>query len=328
MFSYRSVLSSAWTTTKQHKKLWIFGFLAFLLSAGGEYQVLTKILNEEYGAAVYEKMLTGNIFFTTSFWSDLIKVCLSEPRTGFAVIMMIVLMSALALFILWLCVKSQISLVKWTKTYLNSRNKDKKPSIWEEINIKDGNFWPVLSLNIAVKIIITALFAILSLPLIFLYFNDSNLTILVYTIFFIIFLPIAISISLIVKYAIVAVVLEKQSFVKATELAVKLFIKNWLVSLEMAILLFLINFLVGLAGVFILSIIIIPIILTLIIFGLATPLYVIAIAAFIAMIIIASALMTFQTSSWTLLFIELQESGVKAKLERIFTKKTKKLRKK
>jgi hypothetical protein len=329
MFSYRTVLGSAWTITKQHKKLWIFGFLAFLLSAGGEYQIMTKIINEDYGAGVYSQMMSSSNMMTTSFWSDLSRVCVSDPRTGLAILMLTILMAALCFAVLWICVKAQIALVKWTKIYYNAKNKDKKVSVWEEISKYDYNFWRVLALNITIKIAISLLFALLSIPLIFLYFKDSNLAILVYTLFFIVFLPLAISISLIVKYAIAEVVLEKKSFVSSLESAWKLFFDNWLLSLEMAILLFLINFLIGLIGIFILSVVVLPIILTLIIFNLILPLYIITIFSFLVLVVIAAALMTFQTSTWTLLFMELQGSGARAKIERIFNKtlKARKLKK-
>lgn len=328
MFSYRSVLGSAWTITKQHKKLWIFGFLAFLLSAGGEYQILTKIINEDYGYGVYNQMASGSTMMSWSFWSDLFRVCTTDPRTGLAVVMMIVLMAAVAFVILWICVKSEIALVKWTKTYLNSKNKDKKASVWEEISTKDQKFWPVLGLDIATKIAITVLFSLLSLPLIFLYFKDSNFAILIYTLFFIVFLPLAISISLIIKYSVAGVVLEKQSFVNSLESGWKLFLDNWLVSLEMAILLFLINFFISLIGVFILSVVLLPIMLALIIFNLAIPLFLFVIVTFSLLVVTAAALMTFQTSAWTILFLELKSTNtVKAKLERIFNKKDKTIKK-
>ena len=327
MFSYRSILSSAWTITKQHKKLWVFGFLAFMLSAGGEYQILTKILNEDYGISVYSQVGSKSVIADPSFWAALNNACLANPKTGLAIAMMLLLMFALSLGFLWLCIKSQIALVKWSKTYLVNKNKEKKASIWEELSTDDGNFWRVLGLNVSIKVIITALFSLLSLPLVFIYFNDSGFAILTYTLFFVVFLPLMLSFSLIIKYSIAEVVLEKQSFIKSIESGYKLFCKNWLISLEMAILLFLINFVIGLVSIFVLSTVILPIILTLIIFGLIIPLYLITAVSFFLLIIIASSLMTFQTSSWTLLFLELKNgsksSPVKAKLERVFSKKKK-----
>lgn len=328
MFSYRKVLGQAWKITKQYKKLWIFGFLAFLLSAGGEYKIITKLLNEEYGAGVYEKMVSSSIFLSPVFWADLYQLCLSNPKEGIAILLMIIMMAAVLFGLLWVCIRSQIALVKWTKNYLNSKNTDKKPSVWEELSTKDRSFWRVLGINILIDVVITFAFTLLSLPLILLYFQDSNLAILAYTIFFIIFLPLALSFSLIAKYAIVAIALEKKTLVASIENGCKLFKKNWLVSLEMALLLFLINFFIGLLGVLLLSAILLPIILTLLVFNLIFPLYLFVLVTFILLVIFAALLMTFQTASWTILYLELKNEGIKAKLERIFTSKKQKKAKK
>jgi hypothetical protein len=322
MFSYRSILGSAWSTTKQHKKLWIFGFLAFLMSAGGEYQILTKILNDDYGPAVYDKIASGvNSPFT--LLSDLYQICILDPSAGLAVIMMLIFLGAFLFGILWVCVKSQIALVKWVKSYTNSKNESKRASVWEEISTKGHGFWQVLGLNVSIRLAITVLFSLLSLPLVFLYFKESGLGILVYSLFFTVFLPLSISLALIVKYSIAGVVLEKQSFVKSVENGWNLFFKNWLVSLEMAILLFLINFFASLAIIFLLSVIFLPIMLTMIMFNLVLPLYIITLGAFLILITTAAILMTFQTASWTLLYLELNNNGAKAKLERVFNKKNK-----
>lgn len=318
MFSYRSILKSAWLTTKQHKKLWIFGFLAFLMSAGGEYQILTKILNDDYGPAIYEKIITGAIT-PFAILSNLYQIFLADPKTGLALVMMFAFLLAFLFGIVWICVKSQIALVKWIKNY--TKNDLKKVSVWEELSSKEHGFWQVLGLNVSIKLAISILFSLLSLPLIFLYFKDSGLSILAYSLFFTIFLPLSISLALIVKYSIAGVVLEKQSFVKSIESGWKLFFKNWLVSLEMAILLFLINFFASLVIIFLLTVILLPIMLTMIMFNLALPLYVVTIGSFLILITAAAILMTFQTASWTLLYLELTKKVAKAKLERIFNKK-------
>lgn len=319
MFSYRTVLGNAWRVTKQHKKLWIFGFLAFILSAGGEYQILNKILNGDYGSNLYKQAESSSLLMTWSFWANLCEICYTQPRVGFGVALLLFLLAAITFLVVWICIRSQIALVKWSKAYLNIKNKEKVASVWEEITINDKGFWRVLGLNFIFRVIIAALFLIISLPLVFLYLKDSNFAILMYTLFFIVFIPSAISLSLIIKYSIAGVVLEKQSFVKSLETGYNLFCKNWLVSLEMAILLFLINFLTSLIIIFILSLAILPIILALIIFNVLIPLYLIIAASFLVIITVAAMLMTFQTSSWTILFLELKGDNVKAKLERIFT---------
>jgi hypothetical protein len=323
MFSYRSILRQSWKITKQHKKLWIFGALALILSAGSEYQVLTKILNEDYGSGVYEKIQTGGGITDLSFWSDFGQLCASQPRLGLGLALLIALLTFVLFVVLWVSVKSQISLIKWVKTFNanNSKKKDQDISIWNGISECDGKFWPVLGLNVIFKVGINLLFFILSIPLLYLFFQESSFAILVYTIFFTVFLPIAISLALIIKYAIISVVVDKNSFVKSMEDGYKIFLKNWLVSLEIAILLFLINFLAGLVIIFVISILILPIILTLLIFNFLLPLYFLVIIAFAILIITAAILMTFQTTVWTILFEDLKAKKASAKLERVFKRK-------
>lgn len=321
MFSYRSILSRAWKITRQYKKLWIFGALAMILSAGGEYQILTKILNEDYGSGFYDKMQSSGNMINTPFWSDFGRLCMTEPKLGFGIGLLMLLMAFVCFVILWVSIRSQISIVEWVKNISTSKKKEQKISIWEGISKRDGKFWPVLGLNITFKAGLYLLFVILSIPLIYLFFQDSSLAILFYTIFFTIFLPIAISLALIVKYAMIAIVLEKDSFVKSIERGIKIFSQNWLVSLEIAILLFLINFVAGLLIIFILSIIILPVMLTMIVFNLLTPLYLLIIFGFLVLIITAAILMTFQTAVWTVLYDELKKENAQAKLERVFKRR-------
>ncbi|MFZ2310529.1 MAG: hypothetical protein WAW11_03220 [Patescibacteria group bacterium] len=321
MFSYRSILSRAWKITRQHKKLWIFGAFAMILSAGGEYQILTKILNKDYGAGFYDQMQNGSHMLDTAFWSDFGRLCMTEPKLGFGIGLLMLLMAFVCFLVLWVSIKSQISIIEWVKNISTNKKKEQKISVWEGISSKDKKFWSILGLNITFKVGLYLLFVIMSIPLIFLFFQDSNIAILFYTIFFTVFLPLAISLALIVKYAMISVVLEKNSFVKSIEKGIKTFTQNWLVSLEIAILLFLINFLVGLLIVFIVSLVILPMILTMLVFNFLTPLYLLIAIGFLVLVLTAAILMTFQTAVWTILFEELKKEDVKAKLERVFKRR-------
>lgn len=321
MFSYRSILSRAWKITKHYKKLWIFGALALILSAGGEYQVMTKVLNEDYGSGVYEKIQSGDSLASLSFWNNLSNLIASDPKLGVGVILLVLLLAFIAFVILWISINSQISLIRWSKILSSSKKKEPEISIWEGISKGGKEFWRVLGLNVIFKLGINLLFFLLSIPLIYLFFQNSDFAILIYTIFFIIFLPLSLSLALIIKYAAVSVVLEKTSFVRSIEEASKLFSKNWLVSLEVAILLFLINFFAGLLIIFVISVIILPIILALIIFNFLIPLYIFAVIGFASLILTAAILMTFQNAAWTILFDELREDKAQAKLERVFKRK-------
>lgn len=322
MFSYRSILSSAWSFAAKRRRLWVFGFLAFLLSAGGEYQIIGELLNRGYSTDVYSRLSSGGTALSPDFWWSLYLALTSDVKTALAVILLILIIGGLLFFVLWLSVRAQIGLVRWTKKDRDSRNKE-EVSLWGELTAKDKRFWPVLGVNIFVKIAISAAFTILSVPLIFLYFQDFNWAIVAYTVFFIIFLPVVIVISLLAKYAIAEIILDKETFTKGILDSWKLFKNNWLVSLEMAILLFLINFTLSLILIFLLTMVAFPIMLTLMVFGLSTPLYFFVLISFLLLVLTASFLMTFQTAAWTSLYLELKENGATAKVERVFQNKPK-----
>ena len=98
----------------------------------------------------------------------------------------------------------------------------------------------------------------------------------------------------------------------------KIFQNNWLVSLEMSLILFLINFAVGIVTIAVISLFFLPLLL------LSLQLYLPLLTAlsFIltlaAMLVAASIFNTFQISTWTSLYIHLQEKKGLSKLERIF----------
>jgi hypothetical protein len=176
----------------------------------------------------------------------------------------------------------------------------------------------MLALNIANHLFITFSFFIISLPLVFLLITSDAVLTLIYTILFLIFIPLALSIALTIKYALAARVLEGKSFVGSIMKGLEIFRNNWLVSLEMAIILFLINFAIGIATIAGIFLFFLPL------FVLSLQLYLpiltgISLVLMIGtMLVVASVLNTFQISSWTGLYLSLQDKKGRSKIERIF----------
>jgi len=183
------------------------------------------------------------------------------------------------------------------------------------------HFWPVLGLNILIKILVNFAFFIISLPLLFMALNQAPILIGAYTLLFVIFIPVAVSLSLLMKYAIAYQVLDNQRFVPAMEKGWQLFRRHWLVSLEMAIILFIISFLAGLAMLVVVSIFIFPLFWMGAAFQMGWLTILSLLLALIIIIIVGSWLVTFQISTWTSLFLALKEKGGLAKLERLFARR-------
>jgi len=171
-----------------------------------------------------------------------------------------------------------------------------------------------------IKIVISLAFFITGLPLLFMVLSSTPALVTAYTVLFVIFVPVAVGLSLLLKYAIAYHVLDNKSFISALEHGRKLFAKNWLVSLEMAIILFIINFAASLIILAILTLALLPLLLLGLIFQISWLVILAMLLAIALIIVFGAVLTTFQTATWTNLFLRLKDKGALAKLERIFSR--------
>jgi hypothetical protein len=145
-----------------------------------------------------------------------------------------------------------------------------------------------------------------------------------YVILFIVFIPLALILSLLLKYAVIYIVLQGKGFVDAWVESWRLFLRNWLISIEMGLILFIIQFLVTLALVFIVLALMIPFLFfAFLVGGISISgfwiVMLVAMVLIFALTLLTGALFTtFQISSWTGLFLELTgKKGVLSKLIRL-----------
>ncbi len=312
--------------TWKHKFLWFFGLFSSLLAAGGSIEY--KILDQNVSQGLINGSLLGAgsfaqaIYLIKNFCLGFINLFSYDFVTILSTITVILLCLVLTITLIWLAVSSQAALVISVKKILaNNKKKDNILTVRNSLSAGHKKFWPVLGLNIIIKIAANAIIFIISLPLIFLVLKDSSLFVFVYVILFVIFLPIAISLSLMLKYAIAYSVLENDNFINSIEKGWKLFIKNWLISVEMAIILFIINFFASLVILLAITILFFPLFLVGISFGFYWLVVLMVFLALVFVVLSGSALGTFQISTWTNLFINLKEGNFVAKLERVFSRK-------
>lgn len=339
MSLYRNILKQAWNITWRHKYLWFFGLFVALLGNSGEYEIIARKLSlNASGNFLNFGGLAETGIFSGSALVNIGQLFKSEPFTVIMILVVWLVILVLLGFLLWLIIVSQAALVNNSATIITNKRKG------QDIGIKDGvmagtkYFWPVLGLNIVIKIIIYSAITLVSLPIIFTIARVgssaelapalSTGTNLLFILLFIIFIPAAVALSFIIKYAICYVVIKGSRFIDSIRQGWQLFIKNWLVSVEMAFLLFFINFLVGLGILLVVLILTIPFLfLAILAYKLIslTSFWLIVIIGltFFLFIIIAggAALATFQTASWTGLYIELTGRGGISKIVRIFNKK-------
>ncbi|MBU1146433.1 hypothetical protein KKD80_02720 [Patescibacteria group bacterium] len=320
---YRPIFKKAWEITKQNRFLWVFGLFAALAGNGGVYEILVK----GFGRIVSE----GEATLVTSKWLWLTDF-LSFPRlediyvrspifVSLLWVLFFVILVALA-FLIWVVVTSRGALIASIKK-IASKKKTGMREGWTE---GKKYFWPVLGLNLLAKALTFGLLVLITVPaMIFLASGGVNvgLNLFLYILAFVVFTSLALFVSFMAVYATCFVVMEGKSFVESIRLSWKMFIKNWLLSIEMALMLFAITIGAGIAIILFTLLYMIPVALLLFAFSyleLTIGFWLITFLAtlgwFIALFFVGAILSTFQFSSWSLLFIEINKKKIWSKLLR------------
>ncbi|MDP3836708.1 MAG: hypothetical protein Q8Q67_01245 [bacterium] len=322
MFSYRFFLKQAWNITKTYRHLWFFGIFAAFIAIGGEYQILGSGMNSEPGGLFASSgFLLLYTLFNPTLYQGIAEMASGNPAAFWAIASVLALALVMTLVMVYLAIVSQAAIVMQSARAMVSKKKDLEMTISEGLVGGRRHFWKVLAINITSCVTISLSFFIISLPLVFLFFTDTTVLAIAYIILFIVFVPIALSIALIMKYAIASRVLEGTGYTASLENGWEIFRKNWLVSLEMALILFIINFAVGILTLIVLFLFFIPL------FVFSLQLYAPFLTALssmliiVVMIVVASILNTFQISTWTSLFLHLQTKRGRSKIERLFQSK-------
>lgn len=309
---YRVVLKRAWNITKKNPVLWIFGFFAVFLWTGGELQVfldtITTIGNIQSSGGIFAVNLETLVTF------------FSGPLTAQIFVLKVLIFTLavmLSLIFLWIVIVSEIAIIKST-IELDDKVKPKFNK-----SIKDANksFFTVLGLHIISKILINILIIGISLPLlIFIVRSSISYRLPIAIVIWVIFLPIAIIISFIFKYAINFVVLKGERLWRSIGNAWMLFKTNWIVSIEMAIWILFINTIVGFLVLLITRIIIGPFDLLTVYWmsgGIKEFFFTKVLPLFLLYVLVGSIISVFQISSWTLIFDKITTGKRYSKLVRL-----------
>lgn len=326
MFSYRILLKQAWDISWKHKYLWFLGLFASLIASSGawEYRLLTENLNQGLINGSYYRLSSilalGELL--KNFCLGVVDLFHYDFLTILNALSLLIIAFVLLVFFIWLAVACQAALIGDVKKISNSKKKDLELSIRDSLTEGHRYFWTVLGLNILIKILVSFSFFLISLPLLFMVIKDTAALTAIYTILFVIFVPVSMGLSLMLKYAIAYKVLDNKSLVASLENGSKLFGKNWLVSLEMAVILFIINFLASGLILAVLSLFLLPLLLLGLMFKLTWLVILMILLAIVVVVVFGSILTAFQTAAWTNLFLHLKEKGGLAKLERIFNRQS------
>lgn len=323
---YRDILGQAWKNTWRNKYLWFFGLFAALLGNGGEIGLIFRGLNADTGSGFlfrFKEFVSTGIF-SKGIFANIAYLATEAPFSFFMLTAVLFVFLLLVLFMLWLIMVSQGALIHNAVRITTGKKHDFKDGL--EMGIK--KFWPVFSLNVLLKIVIFAVLAIISMPILTVLSKGSfSVSSFFFVVLYLIFIPFIVVISFIVRYIIAFVVIKGEKFWQAVNSGWSLFLKNWLVSLELAFILFAINLLVALILIVGVMILAVPFFFVMLVFT-KISLYIniwfvilIGMILFLCIIVLTGAILaTFQINAWIKLFIELVGKGGVSKIVRIFDK--------
>ncbi|MFA6421829.1 MAG: hypothetical protein WCV92_00260 [Candidatus Buchananbacteria bacterium] len=321
---YRPTLKKAWQITKRFKSLWILGFFATLLSSGGEYEIITRFFYSPKNRGFigdfmnsFNSGIQAGLADGGNLWQNIIGAITSSPFTTIMAILIAAVAIAIAVFFIWLGIISQISLIKNISTI----NKNKKPSLNEGFSHGGKNFWPVFWSNVVLKVALFIIFIIFGS--IALLFSGNLWQTIVYFIIFVVFAIGALLISVIFKFQIFNITLNKERFIPALQNAWLLFKSNVLIALETALVLLGV-YIVGLFISAIASLILTagPLFILPLYFSTIAPIAAYIILGFctvlmiVIIVFVAAFITTFQWAVWTLLFSRIYGGEEESKITR------------
>lgn len=330
---YRPILRQAWEITMKYKHLWFFGLFAALVSSGGEYEIISRLLNIQVGEgiigglmmglqnAVVEGSKLGGMNLLVGLW----QVLTQEPLTFITMIFILSVTITVIIFLVWLSTISQIGLIRNIDQVgkTTAAKSAKIPTINDGVDFGIKYFWPVLGINFTLRVVLSILFLILGGIYLFL-LNLGGIGMLIYTMLFVVFAALTLTISFILRYQIFYLLLKKESFFDSLKSAWQLFTKNWIISLEMAVLMLLIFIaaaIISSAAAVILWAIPIAVLPIYFSFMPVVLKLLIALAAIIVIILetiaITSITAAFQWTNWTILFNKISAKDEVSKLERL-----------
>lgn len=329
MFLHREVLKQSWQVIWRNKYLWFFGFFAVIFTGQSGLEIAMRGLGIETNSTsswIDFKMLSKTGIFRLESVKNIFKLLVQEPFSMLMVLFIVLLIVFLILFVVWLSNVSQIAIVN--NTFLIKEKKE--TSFQQGVSVGMQKFWPVFTLNIVKKVLIFLIFVIITLPLT-LSAGATNIVPgnIVFSVLFVILVPVVIALAFIVNFAIAYVVIRQESFNRAIRHAIRLFNKNWLVSIEMGFLLYFIGLLVTIAVILIVLMLVFPFIVlgyfaTSVVesVGLFSLVLVLAFLIFSTLVVLAGSLLSsFQNAVNAIFFMKLVGEGASSKIVRVFDKK-------
>lgn len=302
---YRHLLRDSWRITWKNPFLWVLGALSVFWGGVGAYSVIDSLFDRV--APGLSPIVEGGAL-----------PALSDFTQGALIVVGIFTVVLLCLFAGFIVLTTS---ARGGLIYSIGQRFEKKPAA-TKVALKKGiaKFWPILGIGILSRFDILLAYVFLR-PLVDIV--PGTWVLILYVLAFVVTTVISLVFSLLAVYAIAFVMFEELSFVKAILQACTLFFKHWLLSLEFALLLYGLNLLVGIAVVIGFLALGIPFVLLGVLFaflnvpgGFLVVMVPLMILYMIFLVVAGSAFVTFQYTTWMLLYMRMREGNPVSKVVR------------
>lgn len=298
---YRDTLRSAWTHAIQRPGLWIFGFFSTLVfGASGELDRYLRFMNS---------VVTEGHFLNTRSWLDGRWAAVFSGLVGQLITgdintwVLVVLVLAAALLVLFMMSISVGALI---------HSAEHKTETFAVAFAAGRKHWLQLAVLLVVAYLVVTVLTLAVVTLVLNIFTSSsfeNVQLATVLVAGIVFVPLVIIASFLVRLAAMAIVLENLHIGAAVKRAWQLFVRHWLIVLEMSIAFFILVAVANLVVLFGLIMIFLPYFVGLSVGGdlvvlvrLQSALYYGQWVYLLLSFFTASLLSTWQWSAWTFLF--------------------------
>ena len=302
---YRHILRDSWRIAWKNPFLWFLGALSIFWGGVGAYSSIDSLFSRLQRSP--EGMFGGAFPSIHDFsFGGLLTIGLTS----------FILIALLSVFI-FLTASARGGLI-----YAIAERSEKKPASFRG-SLQKGvqKFWPILGIGILARFDVVLSYLLLD-PLSKL--APGTGVLIGYVLAFLVTTLVSLVFSLLAIYAIALVIFEDFSFTEAVRQACKLFARHWLLSIEFALMLYGLNLLVGIAVLVGLLALGIPFALLGILFTFlnvpggflvaAVPLIVLYV---VFLVIAGSLFVTFQYTTWTLLYMKMWEGNPVSKVMRV-----------
>lgn len=319
---YRPLLRQTFKLVLRHKNLWFLGLVVTLFGAGGQYELLfnqySNFSEGDWSAlADWWQVLPAGLGNFFSFLADLLQAAPGSVYLALAAFLAIIFILVL------IVVSSQGALILGVAVAAQNQPARLSSLLWSGYK----SFWSLLALALATRLLALFILAVVGLPILAMLVGiDSRLVLFALALlFFVLAIPVFVVFSIVAKFAFAYHLLEKENWRGALNRALSLFAGHWLVAVEIALALFIIN--IAAAGLFVLAagFLSLPFILLGLVLGdlmsgaiLGVTITLGLMLFLFLVLLLGSALSTFQNAAWTLLFLKIKDQRQLPKLARLW----------